>query len=333
MSAVPAAAGADQITTQDDSVVIRAGDSAAVPVLANDTSSTGLPLTLDQIAPTATPPIPGLTASDQGQDVRVRVPAQCRPKRRRRSATSPPTRAARPRPDTWTSPSSRDPRPRPTPTRRRPRTRSTPARRPATWETIHIPTYGIDPDGDSTAVTAVTVPPALGRIVSIGPNTITYQSYPTSSGTDVFTYQVTDPYGATGTAQVRVGILPPGPPQPPIAVDDVVNAPPGAALSVDVLANDYVAAGDQATVVPLAETNRQLPAGVHLAGSVVYLRAPARVTDAPLEFTYGITDGSSAPSLAQVIVRAVAGAKLPPIANDDIAPLSVPGAAPSPSTY
>ena len=327
VSAVPAAAGADQITTQDDSVVIRAGDSAAVPVLANDTSSTGLPLTLDQIAPTATPPIPGLTASDQGQDVRVTVPGSVPTEEETTvsyvatdasgaAATGhldvtiepgPPSKA---HPDQAPSPHEVD-------------TRET----AGDVETIHIPTYGIDPDGDSTAVTAVTVPPALGRIVSIGPNTITYQSYPTSSGTDVFTYQVTDPYGATGTAQVRVGILPPGPPQPPIAVDNVVNAPPGAALSVDVLANNYVAAGDQATVVPLAETNRQLPAGVHLAGSVVYLRAPARVTDAPLEFTYGITDGSSAPSLAQVIVRAVAGAKLPPIANDDIAPLSVPGAA------
>ncbi len=325
VSAVPAADGADQITTQDASVVIRAGDSAAVPVLANDSSSTGLPLTLDQIAPTAAPAMAGLVASDQGQDVRVTVPASVPAEEETTVsyvATDASGAAATGHLDVTIEPPPSPAHPNQAPSPQEVDTRET----AGDVETIKIPTYGIDPDGDSTAVTAVTVPPALGRIVSIGPNTITYQSYPTSSGTDVFTYQVTDPYGATGTAQVRVGILPPGPPQPPVAVNDVVNAPPGAALSLDVLASDYVAAGDQVTVEPLDRTNRQLPAGVRLAGSVVYVHVPARATDAPLEFTYGITDGSSPPSLAQVIVRAVAGAKLPPIANDDITPLPAPGA-------
>ena len=42
-------------------------------------------------------------------------------------------------------------------------------------------------------------------------------------------------------------MLPPGPPQPPVAVDDVINAPPGASLHWNVLANDFVAPGDTAT--------------------------------------------------------------------------------------
>jgi len=94
----------------------------------------------------------------------------------------------------------------------------------------------------------VTVPPALGRIVAVGPDTISYQSYPDSAGTDTFTYQVTDPYGLTGTAQVRIAVLPPGPPQPPVAANDVINAPPGAALHWNVLASDYVAPGDTASL-------------------------------------------------------------------------------------
>ena len=192
---------------------------------------------------------------------------------------------------------------------------------------VHIPTYGIDPDGDYTAVTAVTAPPALGRIVSIGPNTIDYQSYPTSSGTDTFSYQVTDAYGATGTADVHVGILPPGTPQPPIAVDDVINAPPGASCTSTCSPTTTSPPATRRLSIPLAQTNRQLPADVRLAGSFVYLRAPGTATDPPLEITYGATDGFSAPSLAQVIVHAVAGAKLPPIANDDIAPPPAPGAA------
>ncbi len=325
VTAVPADASADQITTQDSAIVIRAGDSAAVPVLASDTSSTGLPLSLAGIPPRATPAVPGLQASNQGQDIRVTVPASVRAEEETTVsyvATDASGAAATGRLNVTIEPPPSACHPDQAPSPEEVDTRTT----AGDVLVIHIPTYGIDPDGDSTAVTAVTAPPALGRIVAIGPNTVSYQSYPTSSGTDAFTYQVTDPCGATGSAQVRVGILPPGPPQPPVAVDHVVNAPPGAAVSVNVLDGDYVAPGDQATVIPLARTSRQLPAGVRLAGSLVYLRAPARPGDAPVQITYGITDGSSAPSLAQVVVRAVAGARLPPVANDDIAPPPAAGA-------
>ncbi len=112
---------------------------------------------------------------------------------------------------------------------------------------IQVPVSGVDPDGDSVTVTGVTVPPTLGRIVAVGPDTVSYQSYPNSTGTDTFTYQVTDPYGLTGTATVRIAVLPPGPPRPPVAVDDVINAPPGASLHWNVLGNDFVAPGDTVT--------------------------------------------------------------------------------------
>jgi large repetitive protein len=317
-------AGADQITAHDDSIVIRAGDSAAVPVLANDLSSTALPLGLDEIAPTATPAVHGLLASNQGADVRVTAPASARTEQETTvnyvaTDVSGATATGHLHVTIKPLPSAAHPNQAPSP------------ENVATRETagdivvVHIPTYGIDPDGDSTAVTAIATPPSLGRIVSIGPSTIAYQSYPTSVGTDTFSYQVTDPYGATGTAQVQVGILPPSLPQPPIAVDETVNAPPGAALHLDLLANAYVAPGDHATVVPLSRTNSTLPPGVRLIGSFIYLRAPARATDAPLDISYGITDGSSAPSLGHVIVRAVAGAKLLPIARDDVAPALRPG--------
>ena len=182
---------------------------------------------------------------------------------------------------------------------------------------IQVPVDGIDPDGDSVTVTGVTVPPALGRIVAVGPDTISYQSYPNSAGTDTFTYQVTDPYGLTGSATVRIAVLPPGPPQPPVAVDDVISAPPGAALHWNVLGNDFVAPGDTVTVEPLGKTNATVPAGVSLNGSYVYLKVPSAPSDPPVQFTYADTDGGT-PSLAQVIVHAVPGAKVPPIANDDV---------------
>ena len=328
VTAVPGDLNADQITTTDAAVTVRSGDSAAVPVLAGDASSTGLPLIARRRPrPPASPPITGLLASDHGTDVRVDAPGrrqgrggddrQLRRDRRR---------AAPPRPASWTSRSSRR-RPRPTRTRR-PSPQEVDTRETAgDVAVIQIPTYGIDPDGDSVTVTGVTVPPALGRIVAIGPDSISYQSYPGSSGTDTFTYQVTDPYGLTGTAQVRVAILPPGPPQPPVAVDDVINAPPGATLHWNVLANDFVAPGDTATVVPLGKTNRPLPAGVRLAGSYVYLHAPGRAVG-PARRVH-LRDHRRRPRRRspRSSCTPCAGAKLPPIASDDVAPPPAAGAA------
>ena len=111
----------------------------------------------------------------------------------------------------------------------------------------------------------------------------------------MFTYQVTDPYGLTGTAQVRVGVLPPGPPQPPVAVNDVINAPPGASLHWNVLANDYVAPGDNGDGrCRSRETNTTVPAGVRLSGDYVYLKVPSSpVRPARSSSPTVITDGSA----------------------------------------
>ena len=320
------ASSADQITTQDASITIRAGDSAAVAVLANDSSSAGLPLSLGTTPPQATPQIAGLIASNQGGTVRVDAPPSVTQQQETTvtyvaTDASGTTAAGQLLVTIEPLPSKANPDQAPAP-------ESVLARETAgDVAIISIPTYGIDPDGDSTTVTAVTSAPALGRIVAITPDTIRYQSYPASSGTDTFTYQVTDPYGMAATAQVSIAVLPPGPPQPPVAVDDVLAAPPGATVHVDVLGNDIITPGDPVTVVPLDQTNKSLPGDARLSGTFVYLKAPASPSDTPAQVTYGATDSSTAPSQAQVTVRAVAGAKLAPIANDDIATPTSPSAA------
>ncbi|HEY1733750.1 MAG TPA: Ig-like domain-containing protein, partial [Acidimicrobiales bacterium] len=323
-SAVAADPSADQITTTNATIAVRAGDSAAVPVLAGDTSSTGLPLSLAGTPPTATPPVAGLVAGGQGDDIRVDAPATV--KTEEETAVSYVATDA----DGTTAAGELDVTIMPPPSKADPDQAPVPEEvdaRATAGDTavIQIPTSGVDPDGDSVTVTGVTVPPTLGRIVAVGPDSISYQAYPGSAGTDAFTYQVTDPYGLTGTAQVRIAVLPPGPPQPPVAVDDVLSVPPGTSLHWNVLSNDYVAPGDTVTVEPLAKTNPTMRPGVRLAGSYVYVPVPASAAAPPVELTYGDTDGST-PSLAQVIVHAVPGAKIPPIANDVITPLPDAGA-------
>jgi hypothetical protein len=325
VSAVPASSSPDQITTTDAAITVRAGDSAAVPVLAEDASSTGLPLSLAGQPPTANPPVNGLIASVQGTDIRVDAPASVTAEEETTvSYVATDASGA-------TATGSLDVTIEPAPSKAHPDQAPVPeevdARETAGDEAvIQIPVYGVDPDGDSVTVTGVTTSPALGRIVAIGPHSISYQSYPDSAGTDTFTYQVADPYGLTGTASVRVAVLPAGSPQPPVAVNDVLNAPPGASLHWDVLGNDYIAPGDTVTVEPLAKTNKTLPAGVSLRGDYVYLTVPSSPSDPPVEFAYADTDGST-PSLARVIVYPVTGAKVPPIANDVVPPPPPSGAA------
>ena len=325
VSAVPASSSPDQITTTDAAITIRAGDSADVAVLAGDASSTGLPLSLAGQPPAANPPVDGLLASVQGSDIRVDAPASVTAEQETAVsyvATDASGATATGSLDVTIEPPPSKAHPDQAPVPEEVDTRET----AGDVAVIQIPVYGVDPDGDSVTVTGVTTPPTLGRIVAIGPHSISYQSYPDSAGTDTFTYQVTDPYGLTGTASVRVAVLPSGPPQRPVAVTDVLNAPPGASLHWDVLGNDYIAPGDTVTVEPLDKTNRTVPPGVRLSGDYVYLKVPSSPSDPPVEFTYGDTDGST-PSLAQVIVYPVIGAKVPPIANDVVAPPPPSGAA------
>ena len=324
VSAVPGDLNADQITTTEAAITIRSGDSAAVPVLAGDASSLGLPLSLAGGAPADQPPVPGLVAGDDGSSLRISAPAGVKAEEETTVsylATDASGTTAAGQVDVTIEPAPSKEHPDQAPVPQEVDTRAT----AGDVAVIQVPVDGVDPDGDSVTVTGVTVPPALGRIVAVGPDSVSYQSYPDSAGTDTFTYQVTDPYGLTGSATVRVAVLPPGPPQPPVAVDDVLSAPPGASLHWNVLGNDFVAPGDTATVEPLSKTNPAGPAGVRLAGSYVYVRVPSASSGSPVAFTYGDTDGGT-PSLAQVIVHTVPGAKVAPIARDDVAPPPAAGA-------
>ena len=324
VSVVAGDLNADQITTTTAAITIRSGDSAAVPVLAGDASSIGLPLTFGGTPPAAQPPVAGLLAGADGTSLRVDAPAGVKSEEETTVsyvATDASGATATGELDVTIEPPPAKTHPDQAPVPEEVDTRET----AGDVAVIPIPVSGVDPDGDSVTITGVTVPPTLGRIVAVGPDTISYQSYPNSTGTDTFTYQVTDSYGLTGTATVRVAVLPPGPPQPPVAVGDVINAPPGASLHWNVLGNDFIAPGDTVTVEPLAKTNATVPAGVTLEGSYAYLKVPGAQSDPPVQFTYGDTDGGT-PSLAQVIVHAVPGAKVPPIANDDVAPPPSAGA-------
>ena len=190
--------------------------------------------------------------------------------------------------------------------------------------TITVPWTGVDPDGDSVTVSGLASAPQLGRIVATGPTTLTYQAYPLAAGTDTFSYQVSDRYGLSGTATMRIGVVPPGDPQPPVAVDDNITASPGTTVHAAVLGNDLTAPGDDVSIAPLASTNDAVPEGVSLQDDRIVVKVPP-ATGKPLVVSYAITDGTGGRSVAQLTVDSQPRYDIPPIARDDVAKVS-PGA-------
>lgn len=185
--------------------------------------------------------------------------------------------------------------------------------------TIQLRTSGIDPDGDSVTLRGITGVPAQGRILATTPSSITYQAYPTSAETDVFQYTVADRFGKVGTGTIRIAVLPPGDPQPPVAVDDYATARPGTTLKLDLLANDISAIGDTLTVEPLEPYNPGLGTKARIEPGTSLLTVTTPRDLAPLVVRYAVRGSSGTLSFAQVHVRAADGVNIPPLAHNAVA--------------
>ncbi len=105
-------------------------------------------------------------------------------------------------------------------------------------EVISIPVLAndISSNFDPLTITAVTTP-AHGQ-VEIDGDAILYVSDQGFAGEDTFEYTVQDTFGETATATVRVQVV------GPLAVDDRTVTLPGAAVEIDLLANDTTPGGD-----------------------------------------------------------------------------------------
>jgi hypothetical protein len=178
--------------------------------------------------------------------------------------------------------------------------------------TMRLPGYGVDPDGDAVTILGLDSAPTDGRVIRIGADSIQYAAYPGSTGTDEFTYRITDTLGATATGTVRVSIAPPGPPQPPLAVPDSFTVAPGRTAVVDVLANDLVAAGSRVSVALVDP-----PRGVRLRSDAgpVEVKAPARADGRSVQVVYRISDGLET-SQATLTLHTQAGYNNPPVVSD-----------------
>lgn len=178
---------------------------------------------------------------------------------------------------------------------------------------IDIPLDGIDPDGDSAVFVDPTSSPQFGVITDQGDDWFRYEASADAAGTDTFTYQVQDSFGATAQATVRIGVMPrPDLALPPSAVNDVVSLRPGRVGSVAALANDSDPSG-----LPLSlSSDLDVPEGID--ARVVESQVVVETDEEGL-FTirYSISNGRGGTDSGFVVVSVDQSAPLlPPVGID-----------------
>ena len=181
---------------------------------------------------------------------------------------------------------------------------------------IDIPLNGIDPDGDSTQLLNFPTNPAFGAIVDTGTDYFIYESSEAAAGTDVFSYEVYDAFGATGTAEIKIAVIPPPTEmQQPNAVPDAVAVRPGRIAQVDLLNND---SDPQGSPIKVSKELVDVPEGIE--AEVVgrrYLVLTAPDTEQSFSLRYELTNTLGGKSMSYALVKVTPDAPiLPPSAED-----------------
>ncbi|PVV22441.1 MAG: hypothetical protein B6D78_05085, partial [gamma proteobacterium symbiont of Ctena orbiculata] len=169
-----------------------------------------------------------------------------------------------------------------------------------------------DPDGDVLTVTAVTQ--GANGSVTIDPVTgnPVYTPNTNFTGTDSFTYTITDGNGGTDTATVTVTVG--GVNDAPVATDDATGTNEDTPVTVAVLPNDSDPDGDALTVTAVTQGANGSVTIDPVTGNPVYTPNPDfNGTDT---FTYTIDDGNGGTDTATVTVN-VGGVNDAPVATDD----------------
>jgi|GEM_PF-6016455 len=162
--------------------------------------------------------------------------------------------------------------------------------------TINVLANDFDPQGDSFSITSHTNP-AHGTLVQNANGTFTYTADVNYQGADSFTYTITDQYGATSTATVRINVAEGN---TVVAVNDTATDIAAHPITINVLANDYDPQGDSFSIT--SHTNTSHGTLVQNAnGTFTYTAfAGYQGTDS---FTYTITDSKGATDTATVTIN------------------------------
>ncbi|QEE60940.1 tandem-95 repeat protein [Salinibacterium sp. dk2585] len=181
---------------------------------------------------------------------------------------------------------------------------------------VDLPLNHIDPDGDSTQLLNFPRNPQLGTVTETGADYFYYESSPAASGTDVFSYEVYDAFGATGVGEIKIAVIPPPDElQDPTAVPDSVSIRPGRLAQVDLMAND---SDPQGARIEVSEELTDVPEGIEaevLENRYLVIRAPEEEQSFTIRYELSNNRGGSA--MSYVLVQVTPDAPLlPPTALD-----------------
>ena len=177
--------------------------------------------------------------------------------------------------------------------------------------TIAVLANDSDPDGDALTVTAVTQ--GANGFAAIDPDgTVTYAPNAGFTGTDSFTYTVSDGQGGSARATVTVTVIAVN--RPPVAADDSATTEEDVPVTIPVLANDGDPDGDSLSVTSIVQGANGF-ATVNADGTVTY--APIAGFTGTDGFGYSVSDGQGGSAEASVTVTVGGTANQPPLAVDD----------------
>ena len=183
---------------------------------------------------------------------------------------------------------------------------------------INVLANDSDADGDSLTISTKT-DGQQGVVRLTDDNSVIYTPDAGFTGTDTFTYTVSDDQGGTTTGTVSVTVTAePITNDSPVARADTASVEEGSAVEVNVLANDTDADGD--TLRISAKTNGQHgTVTLTYYNSVIY--TPVAGFTGTDNFTYTATDdrGGSVTGTVSVTVTAKPVVNNPPVTGDDTA--------------
>ena len=197
---------------------------------------------------------------------------------------------------------------------------------------IPVPTSGVDPDGDTVQVQGLALPatgepqPKLGALVSTSANSVSYQAYPsaTNAGTDTFTYQVTDTYGLSARATIRVAVVQPTILPAPVARNIDLTAAPGSLLDANVVNPrniDYADGAPPTLLDPAASTPDHMSIATldRKRQGWLNIRVPKSANGNLAAVPYSVVADLGAPSGATINIALVPGYHPPPVTVDEFA--------------
>ncbi|MFV0472826.1 MAG: Ig-like domain-containing protein, partial [Pikeienuella sp.] len=176
--------------------------------------------------------------------------------------------------------------------------------------TIDVTANDTDGDGDALTVTEVGTP--TNGAVEIVDGQVVYTPNAGFSGSDSFSYTISDGQGGTATGNVSVTVND-APNANPVAVDDAVSTGFGETVVIDVLANDTDADSETLTVTEVGTaTNGAVEI---IDGRVAY--NPNEGFAGTDSFTYIISDGEGGSATGTVTVTVNDAPNATPKAEDD----------------